>query len=303
MFKLVSLCLFLLITSCRFSGTQNHGEGLYSSRVQVVVAPFGEQDVLRPARPILFFTGDKTSNQICRPQLPDYQNIRESLVASGIGRGVLPEIYNLDEQEDTTTETETETARRNEAVYETVSGGYLKFGLFIGNFNTGVGKNASLVVDSIVYNARARYKNQVFSVSNTVSEGYCNSPILYFVPPGKRVDYRPKSKNPLENLTIYLTGFEVVDNTLKPSRALEIKNSIVGSLSNRADDSSSASSLSLDSSGDSSNSDEYLDFGEPILVIPDYTVELVLRGYFILADGTRLTEFVKRVSFRTQPSF
>ena len=116
---------------------------------------------------------------------------------------------------------------------------------------------------------------------------------------GRRIDYKPQSDNPLENLTIYMGGFEIVDNRQRETASL---------LSRGFQDigSQQVSTQQNTQGGESSViSDEQRPLGssEPILRIPNYYVEATLIGHFVLADGTRISEFIKRVSFETQPSF
>ena len=279
---------FYFLSSCQFSG--DGGEGLYSSRVQVYVSPFGRGDVLRPSRPILFLgKGEENEMLPCRPRKPDFNNIRENLNEFGLDNEIFRDLYNLSDDEEETAEGDDDDRPR----YEDVEGNWLKLGLAIGNTNTGVDNNPFLVVEQLIFVARARIGDREFSNVQTISSGYCETPVLYVVPPARRINYEPHSNNPLQNLTIYVGGFPIIDRTQLPSQSLARISGGLGGLQQ-------APSPGQSSEGAPGN---FIRSGESLIEIPEYQVELTLRGYFILEDGTRLTEFAKRIRFRTQTSF
>ena len=208
--------------------------------------------------------------------------------------------------------------------------GWLKLGLFIVNGNVATvnpntgqraGGGTFLIVTEIIYSATAKYRNQVFSHTGNIQSGYCGEtasaaalpegsegasidiavPFLYLVPPGRKVEYNPTTNNPFHNLTLYLDGFPIIDNTKKPTpeqkRFLDTYSS-----SNSDSNSNSGSSSTASSSSSSSNEDDLYRQGDPLIVIPKYEVALILRGHFVTSDGENIGSFSKKVQFSTQSS-
>ena len=94
-------------------------------------------------------------------------------------------------------------------VKTSVSGIYIHFGLVIINGNS----EETLVIDTVSINGRGAYNGQTFNYSKSLNAGYCGLPFFYVVAPGEDLSYHPLSENFLENLTLYMDGFPVVDST------------------------------------------------------------------------------------------
>ena len=149
-----------------------------------------------------------------------------------------------------------------------VEGGWIQLGLHLKNPNLGVGKNYPLVINRLEFywNANCRREGLTEDCvgSHTISSDYCGLPWIYLVPSGTQVDYKPLSENPLHNLVLYVPGFEILDS----SSLSEQDNRLPGGAS---------------------------------LIFPQYRVELILVGHFLLKDGTEIEPFVKRTYFYTTP--
>ena len=188
--KLICFILASLsLLACTFdpSLTSSSQGGLFSSRVKVVVSPFGAGDVLRPSRPMMFLSrvgdggGFEGSELPCRPSEPKYFAIKESLQDAGLNRSVFANILNIEEQEE---QAEEEAGTGKQAILTSVTGpAWTKLGFFIGNFNTGVKNNAFLIIENIAYSGRTKdIRNG--HVAGNIGSSYCGGPVLYLVPPG-----------------------------------------------------------------------------------------------------------------------
>ena len=93
-------------------------------------------------------------------------------------------------------------------VKTSVSGIYLQLGLIIINGNIG----ETLVIDTVSVNGQGTYNGRIFNYSASLNAGYCGLPFFYVVSAGQDVSYHPLSENFLENLTLYMGGFPVVDS-------------------------------------------------------------------------------------------
>ena len=280
----VFVLIFLLLSSCQFGPG-----GLASSldlNVVVKLTPYTSKDSVVPSnrRPIIFPNGGR---KVCRPYPYRVRDIRSILNLKEEGEravkredNLLEELFRGREEPESTV-----SSASNEPVRLEVGENWLKFGLVIANHNTGKNdegesRNFFLIIESISYNAFARYQGQDFSHSGSITSGYCDSnaeggeipPFLYLVTPGDQVNYKPSSKNPLENLTIYISGFPIVDRSSQPSSSLQQRIQGGGNLQ---------------------------EFYRPrdIKVIPKYEVELTLVGYFINRLGKEPIGFERRFSF------
>ncbi|MGI9548469.1 MAG: hypothetical protein ACR2M7_00595 [Bdellovibrionales bacterium] len=322
--------IFLLLLSTPSCTLQLGGQStsLLSSRVTVIPAPFGRGDQVRPSQPIIFTS---KGSKICRPRPSDPEEIIKMLEpppgsddnTAALTEEAFPRIFGVTKKElesirDLTTSENL--LERLQPVRTDVGGdgtGWLKLGLFIVNGNIGSQGSYTLVVTDIVYSATARYRNQVFSHTGDIQAGYCGEtasrsalsegsetasidiavPFLYMVPAGKKVEYNSTTNNPFHNLTLYLDGFPIIDRTKKLDPAQQRLLDTYSS-SNSGSDSNSGSSSTA--STPSSNEDDLYRPGDPLIVIPKYTVYLTLRGHFLTSEGHTIGIFTKRVSFSTQ---
>ena len=92
-------------------------------------------------------------------------------------------------------------------VTTSVTGVYIQFGLIVIN-----GSGETLVIDTVSVTGRAVYNGQIFNHSTSLNSGYCGLPFFYVAADGEALTYHPLSDNPLENLTLYMGGFPVVDS-------------------------------------------------------------------------------------------
>ncbi len=310
--------LFLLPISCNFSGNQ---VGVLSSRVTVIPAPYGIGDSIRPSQPTIFLSRGKFT---CRHR-PVNPKIMIDLLGETISEEGLINIFGITEDEIDFLKKDVvlSQSRLNDLRPVTIDvgeegAGWLKLGLFISNGNTGTypngaPRNFSLIVTSVSFTAVAQYRGQSYQASNDIQAGYCRGSesasaafsnpeggetsqqsvdiggsFLYIVPPGTKVEYNPTSQNPFHNLTLYLSGFPIIDNSkeLSPDQQTRINN--------------------LNSRGGGSNqggeSNSTFRQGDPLRVIPRYTVDLTLRGHFVTTEGDLVSDFTKRVRFFTQSS-
>ena len=267
--------IFLLLNSCLIG----QGSGL-NSKIDVAMVPYTSADkVIRDDRKLAIFL--KGGRQVCRPSPFKARDFRTALklksekVFTQLEDKFLDELFRVGEESGSTT-----SSASNKAVYLDVGDNWLKFGLVIANHNTGTevvnnkktSKNFFLIIDSIKYNAKARYGKQEFSHAGNINPGYCDTnaeggetpSFLYLVTPGTQVNYRPLSRNPLENLTIYISGFPIIDRSSQPSFSQQ-----------------------QGIQGGGVNLQGFYSQGD-IRKIPEYSVELTLLGYFITKSGAKV---------------
>ena len=154
---------------------------------------------------------------------------------------------------------------RDEPVNVSVSGGWIKLGLLISNNNTGPSRNHTLRINRIEIhgNGNCEQEGQPSCVFHrTITSGYCELPFLYLVPPCSSVEYRPLDNDPLHNLSLYVDNIPIIDASTLPER----ENKLPGGVT---------------------------------LILPRYKVEVLLIGDFLLADGTAIQPFRKRIRFTT----
>ena len=260
LFRFFCYLSFFVLSSCSIGGGAN--QSLLSSRVRVYVNPSGEGDRVKFNKPTIFIS---ESREICRSAPLSIRDIRVELEGSGIEEDFL-DIFvgELPEQAESREEEKIEPVRK------ATGRRWLKFGLTIANHNGSDSHprdNYFLVIENISFTAEAvsTYKKEKLTYNGSI-DGDCGSsfPFLYFVPPGKQVNYKPLSLNPLDNLTLFISGFPIIE----PSDSQEGKNK-----------------------------------GPSRTVIPNYTVRLNFYGYFMTKSGTRIATFEKRgIRFRTQSS-
>lgn len=281
-----SLCLVLIgvfFNSCAL----NYGSA-FNSKVKVWVSPYGEGDELRSSEPIIF-TGGATL--VCRPSAPDPKKIREFLEKHALledENSPIFDLYGIDPNEEGTAEGNqgsVQSAALRGPTKVALAENWLKLGLHIANAN----ENVYLVVTGISFTAQARQGNQIFNHSGNIPVSYCDNPYqaLYIVPPRTRVEYKPYSSNFLENLTIYIDSFKIIDTT----KDAPAQQGGVGGAATAA----GASNAAQGASGSGSQGCG--------ISIPRYTVKMILTGHFITQKGTQVSGFIHRVIFFTEPSF
>ena len=281
----IIICSFIF-SSCTFTSSSGSG-----SDVNIVVNPFGPNDKIRSFQPFLRIKSQSESEEEmpCRPRpfsLKDLKQILENDDSIDIDQDYLDSWLDLEETEQSSQEQAN--SPRNLKVVQSIQGSWTKIGLKIENAN----KEFFLVIESIAYFGRARYKGQQFSLQGTINPSDCQGeggdlpPFLYFIPPARQVEYKPLSGNPLENLTIYIEGFEVIDPSQDPScdsqRETNQQSGIgVSAVLNTSDNQTTCSDR---------------------LIIPKYTIELSFIGYFKTKSGIRISQFRQRVFFDVIPS-
>ena len=288
---------FLLLSSCQFG--QGGLASVLGSNVRVKPVPYSSSDKVTSIdrRAIINLKGGR---KICRSspfRARDFRSVLEK-VEQESGSVKLEDKF-LDELFKVGEESGNAASSTSKATLLEVEDNWLKFGLVIYNANRGTKKvnnkeqsrNFFLVIDSITYNATAVYEKQAFSHAGNIDPGYCDSsaeggeapPFLYFIPPNKRVDYKPLSNNPLENLILFISGFPIIDRSSQPSFSQQQR------------------IQSASGQGGGSSQQEFYS-SRKIRVIPKYTVELTLRGYFITKSGEQVAGFTKRVRLYTKSS-
>ena len=289
--------IFYLLIGCAFI---TGGAGTYfASQVGVIVAPFGEGDEVLPKRPLIFLKGGDFS---CRPKAPTEESIVEDVDKWNISDQVFQDVFGI-EVEDGELRIEDGTGagtddESEEAITESVSDNWLKLGLLIGNKS-----DYFLVIEDIVFTGVGTHKKERFTFTDNISSGYCGSNVLYTIPPKITVRYKPRSSNSFENLTLYVDGFEIIDRT-------EDDNDLRISSNPNQQGTSSGSNASfgreglvgnvLGQSGTSNNIPIKGD--QDLLIIPDYSLRMILLGYFLTPNGSRVASFRKSVIFSTQSS-
>ena len=276
----------LFYTSCQW---ESDSRSVLSSNIHVVVAPYGPEDKIKPSKPFILTSG---GHKVCRPSPFRFRDAKNILKDAGLEQNALDLLFNIEEEG-----TEEVGPTRPGAVRVQVGENWLKFGLWIANRNKGK-NNFFLVIENIIFKATAVYRGEPLRPhSGNVDAGYCDSgsgggeiaPFLYLIPPNSKSAYSSISNNPLENLTIYIDGFPIIDrsNELSFTQQQRLQRLAEG-----------GQGLTEGSQGRNQiyGSDE-------IRVIPDYTVELTLIGYFMTKSGIQMAPFSKRVKFNTSQPF
>lgn len=264
------LCL-ATFSSCDFRLDGN--SSVLSANVHVVVAPYGEGSVKISSQPVILLTGGE---KVCRPRPFVNSEAVTVLKEESLTENFLEDLFGEEGGGEGGAEVRADSSR-NEPVKTSVGDNWLEFGLWISNANKG--RNSYfLIIRNIIWVASANYRRETLSASGNVDAGYCEGPpFLYLVPPNRKVTYSPESSNPLHNLTIFLDGFNIIDRSGEPSPLLGVRASETGGV-------------------------RYSYSPNEIIVIPSYTVQLTLRGYFLTKSGVQVAPFVKRVYFRTGKS-
>ena len=294
MIKLSSFSLFFIL----FSSCVYEYDTSTASSVHVIVAPYGVKEQVRSRNPSIFFSGGE---RVCRPEEITEERVREATSGYNLEEEVYKNIFGIDitaqegQGADTTSDTRDSTLKK--PVMVMVGEGWLKLGLYIAN-----GSNQFLIINDIVFKGSATHKGKRYHYSANRGLGYCGTGFLYIVPPRVKLEYRPTSKNPFYNLTIYIDGFEIIKNYEKDPSTNQ---SNIGQNSS-SQNGQAASSLGANSGANTGVNagilSPILDPNEEPIVIPDYDVKMTLIGYFSTHSGERVSTFFKTVSFRTQSS-
>ena len=195
----------------------------------------------------------------CRPQRPDLRDIQNIKGLRVISK-LLQARQGIEQNQ-----SENQGTRRSEPVNVSVQGGWIKLGFFIDNKNTGPGRNFTLKIDRLeIYgNGNCEQEGQPpCPYRKTIPTGYCGLPFLYLVRPGTSIEYQTLSPNPLWNLSIYVDNIPVIDASQLPQRQNRLP-------------------------------------GGATLILPQYKMEVLFIGEFLLEDGQTFRPFRKRVNFTT----
>ena len=274
--------------------------GLQSEDVRVVVEPFGKGDELRSSAPLLRF--NRPLLPTCRPFPVTPRSLRNILSKAGFDvnqEGGVGDSLGIREPEEEGTggpaaaaaagglSAEERERERQPVLAGGVGDRWLSFGLYISN-----GRNFSgnadrkeyllLVIEDLTFTAQARVGNETREHGGSISgRDYCGGPgFLYLIPGGKAIEYQPTSNNPLHNLTVYLSGFPVIDNRNEPEALPAGGEEAAGG-------------------GGAAAARDNLPVGNCIVYIPRYRVRLTLSGYFMTTKGTRVQRFTHRTVFHT----
>ena len=259
------------------------------SGVVVQVAAYHKDDLVQTSsgRPLI---NNKGMPQFCRYRPFNLLSARERLKDEGLTTEQLDRyLFGAGSGEEGEEGEESSRERSaEEPVFIEMEDNWLKLGLVIQN-----NENYLLIIDSVRFQARARCGSQTFEHSGTINTGYCSgggdtAPYLYAVPAGTQVNYAPLSPSSFDNLILLIGGFPVIDRSGEASQTLQ--NTV-----SRAVEQRTANATTVNS-GDSERECR----PNEILVIPQYTVELTLLGYFIVPGGEDIEERGKRKKQPTQ---
>ena len=309
------ISFFLVFSSCQI-GLVGGNSSILSSNVHIIIAPQGSGDKVFSRNPNIFLKGGQ---KICRRRPFRASEARTTLENAGLEKDFLDEFFDEEDEKVEGNQGAGDERQTNDPVKMDVGDNWLRFGLFISNANKGK-DNFFLVIDSLVYNATAIYKGQVFSHSGNIDSGYCSSeegggetaPYLYLIPPNQKITYSPLSKNPFHNLQMYISGFEILDRSDQASysqqqRIQSAQQQLGGQgFGNQQLDQNQQTGQNQPIGQNQPyglQDQQNPSYGpNEIIVIPDYTVELILRGYFMTKSGIPVASFVKRTQFWTASS-
>ena len=293
------------LSSCVFGSGSRSGVGGLSSQVLVRVHSQFNDDTFRSisGRP---YIRTESANLICRQRNFRAIDVRDSLLDAGVPRDILDDNFfgrggfggELLEDEEEGGEARSENTDDNERrdIPERleVAGNWIQFGLQIQN-NT----DFVLVVTSVSLAGIGRCAGKQYDygpVERTV--GYCsensNFPILYLVPPRQKVDYRPQDINAFHNLTLIFEGFEIDDRRNELSK--EIQDAANNIKTNNTQQ-------QIGSGANIEPEEQRCQPDRRPYGIPEYDLELRLRGYFAGLDiNHSQVSFFQTVRFFTDPS-
>ena len=282
-FLTVPFLLFFL-SSCNFQGDT----GLTSQIAVRVVAQHSDSFIRTASgRPYIRLQGGR---RICRVRPFNIDNIRESLIISGVSSDILNSNFFRESSGEETAEGVEGSSSSNEErpstdpVYYDVAENWIEFGLQIANPTEFI-----LVINKIRLNGVGRCGGKVYTYSGEEKgTEYCSEngfPALYIVPPGTEVNYHPESLKAFDNLKLYFSGFEIEDRRGDFSRRLQ----------NQTEESKTQGEVSNPTANTASCQPQREDYA-----IPTYQMELNLLGYFLgVTDEYVTLDFFKRVSFST----
>lgn len=290
--KFLTIPLFLFLFSSCIGGGSG---GFFNSQVSVRVVSQFNDSFLRTAtgRPYIRLQGGP---RICRVRAFNVENIRERLLETGVSEEILNDYLFYDSGEESSGESAENSSKEERSldpIPYNVGENWIEFGLQIQN-NT----DFALIINSVRLNGIGRCGGKTYSYSgDEKSPGYCSGsgfPILYIVPPRRRIEYRPDSTNPFHNLKLYFSGFEIEDRRGEPSKRLQnIANTGSSQIRTQGDTGNSATQNESLAGACEPNREDY--------AIPRYQLEVSLRGYFIgLSSEYATVDFFKRVSFSTE---
>ena len=199
-FKLGIFCLFsFFITNCYL----NSGGGAIDGNGVRVDMVYVGSTIVSSGRLHIRLRGDE--EYICRKRPLTPEIIREELEKVAVPEEVIEEYFATEEE----TQTE-DTEASTDAIKHQVGDNWIKFGLRIRNTTSN-----ALIVTDISMQAKGKCGEEEYSPSlSEIGEGYCGSNYLYVVPPtglNAAVNYEPNG-SPIENLTLFFDGFEILDN-------------------------------------------------------------------------------------------
>ena len=244
----------------------------------VAVHGYGKGDSVRSDSPIIY---PNAATLPCRPAPFDLEQLQSHLQKGRSGGGRVSrntdtdilDILNIETQDGTTAADNTggggiseEARQRSQPVTHSVGENWIKLGIRITNGN----EQFYLIVTDITFTATATYKGQTLPPHTaSIPAGYCETPgFIYFVPPGQRIDYKPYSKGDyLHNLTLYVAGFPIIDNTTETG--------------------SPVSSAAAHAGATSSSPQQSLASPRCLTFIPRYSVRTILRGHFVTKNGSK----------------
>ena len=294
------LLFILLLPSCVGTG------GVGSNDVQIFVVPFHSDSAVKTSsgRP---YIRTKGSRQVCRWRPFNSRLVYEQLLKEGMSEEFLDSNFFYEGSLEPVTSEATEDSEVRKPVYLEVEDNWLKFGLQITNLT-----NYILVIDTIRLNGNARCGNYTFQpYSNEITTGYCSgegegtSPYLYLVLPsrstGTQINYFPQSENPFDNLTLFFDGFDIIDRTGEASRDFQRSFLRTNPNQNTANNNSAVTNTANNIGGTASgNGTESSCQPDKAIVVPQYSIEMTLIGYFLLPDGEeQIRSFTKRLRFST----
>ena len=290
---LLKIYFFVFSLSSCVIGSSNSRRGPLNSQVLVRVHAQFNDDLFRTisGRP---YIRTHPSRRVCRQRNFRAVDIRDSLLDDGVPRKTLDDYFfgtaggneGQTTEEESTEETDDE--RRETPNYMDLMGNWIEFGLQIQN-NT----DFVLVVNSVSLAGIGRCAGKKYDYGPVeLGVGYCsensNFPLLYLVPPRKKVDYKPQDTNAFHNLTLFFGDFEIDDRRNELSEELQ---------QNIANFNTPQAGTGVDGG----NKERKCQAHRRNYGIPEYDLELSLRGYFLGLDTNHSqVSFFQVVRFSTE---
>ena len=237
----------------------------------------------------------------CRPEPVNIRILRRLVREAGFDvnrEGGLGDALGLREMEGETAEAaeaaasaEDREARRQPVPVENVGGSWIKFGLYISNEKNFSGdekrkRHLPLFVTALHFNGTARVGSGRYTHTESIGPDYCGGQLLYWVFGGKAVKYQPNSQNPLHNLTLYLSNFDIYDKRGAEEPAQPAAGEGEGAAAHAA--------ASVGASAEETSA-----VGNCVVYIPKYKIKMTLTGYFMTEKGNVAEDFVHQTIFYT----